>query len=157
MIDLLKRKVFLKRNINALIHIFFLQLFLLLFTLLVRKKIYPPTVKIRLCTTKIFFWIESIKICDDLNNENNLDQIKCHKNFFLYLKLILLLSGDVSLNPETIQNDHLKENWKTFRSRGLHFMRLNINSLLLKIDQLREIVKISNSTVIGITETKIDN
>ena len=36
-------------------------------------------------------------------------------------------------------------------------MRLNINSLLLKIDQLREIVKISNSTVIGITETKIDN
>ena len=148
MIDLLKRKVFLKRNINALIHIFFLQLFLLLFTLLVRKKIYPPTVKIRLCTTKIFFWIESIKICDDLNNENNLDQIKCHKNFFLYLKLILLLSGDVSLNPETIQNDHLKENWKTFRSRGLHFIRLNINSLLLKIDELREIVKISSSTAL---------
>ena len=34
---------------------------------------------------------------------------------------------------------------------------MNINSLLPKIDELREIVKISNPTVIGITETKLDN
>ena len=75
----------------------------------------------------------------------------------LYLKLILLLSGDVSLNPGPIQNYHLKENWKTFRNRGLHFIHLNINSLLPKVDELTEIVKISNPTVIGITETKLDN
>ena len=81
----------------------------------------------------------------------------CHKNNFLYLKLILLLSGDISLNPGPIQNDHLTENWKTFRNRGLHFIHLNINSLLPKIDKLREIVKISNPTVIGITETKLDS
>ena len=74
----------------------------------------------------------------------------CHKNNFLYLKLILLLSGDISLNQGPIQNDHLTENWKTFRNRGLHFIHLNINSLLPKIDKLREIVKISNPTVIGI-------
>ena len=72
-------------------------------------------------------------------------------------KLVLLLSGDISLNPEPIQNDHLKENWKIFRNRGLHFIHLNINSLLPKTDELREIVKISNPTVIGITETKLDN
>ena len=43
---------------------------------------------------------------------SSLNQIKCHKNHFLYLKLILLLSGDISLSPGPIQNDHLKENWK---------------------------------------------
>ena len=36
-------------------------------------------------------------------------------------------------------------------------MHLNVNSLLPKIDELREIVKISNPTVIDITETKLDN
>ena len=34
---------------------------------------------------------------------------------------------------------------------------MNINSLLPKVDELREIVKISNPTVIDITETKLDN
>ena len=86
-----------------------------------------------------------------------LNQVKCHKIHFLYLKLIRLLSGHVSLNPGSIENDRLKENRKTFRSRGLHFIHLNINSLLPKIDELREIVKISNATIIGIIETKIDN
>ena len=109
--------------------------------------------------------IESIKICDDLNNENQylclwlncLNQIKCHKNQFHYLKLVLLLSWDISLNPGPIQNNHLKEYWKKIRNRGLHFIHLNINSLLPRIDELRKIVKISNPTIIGITETKLDN
>ena len=107
----------------------------------------------------------SIRTCNDLNNENQylclqlncLNQIKCHKNHFLYRKLILLLSGDISLNPQPIQNNHLKENREIFKNRGLHFIHLNINSLLPKIDKLREIVKISNPTVISITETKLDN
>ena len=34
---------------------------------------------------------------------------------------------------------------------------MNINSLLPKIDELREIVKISNLTVTGIIKTKLDN
>ena len=88
---------------------------------------------------------------------NCLNQIKYHKNQFLYLKFILLLSGDISLNPGPIQNNHLKENWEIFQNRGPHFVHLNMNSLLPKIDELREIVKISNPTVIGITETKLDN
>ena len=106
-----------------------------------------------------------IKHCDDLNNEsqylclqlNCLNQIKCQKNHFLYLKLILLLSEDVNLSPGPIQNDRLKENWKSFRSRGIHFMHLNIISLLPKIDELTRNGKNIKPTVIGITETKIDN
>ena len=63
----------------------------------------------------------------------------------------------MSLNPGSIQNNHLKENWKKFRNKGLHFIHLNINSLQPKIDELREIIQISSPTVIGITETKLDN
>ena len=136
-----------------------------LLTLYWSEKRFSHHNKLRLCPKKELFLIESIKICDDLKNENQylcfqlncLNQIKCHKNPFLYLKLILLLSGDISLNPGPIQNNHLKENWEIFRNRDLHFIHLNINSLLPKIDELREIVKISNPTVIGITETKLDN
>ena len=100
-----------------------------------------------------------------MNNENQYlslqlnchNQIKRRKNHVLYLKLTLLISEDISFNPGPIQNDNLKENWKTFRNKDLHFVHLNINSLLPKIDELRELVKISNPTVIGITGTKIDN
>ena len=126
MIGLSVVKVFLKHNINILS----------VLTLYWSEKRFSHHSKLRLCTIKEFFLIESIKICDNLKNENRylclqvncLDKIKCHKNHFLYLKLILL------------------QNWKIFRNRGLHFIHLNINSLLPTIDELREIVKISNPT-----------
>ena len=166
---LLIAKVFLKLNINFFIYIFFIQLFLPLLRPYWSEIRFSYHNEIRLATTKVFFLIESSEICDDLNNENQylclhlncLNQIvsqkKCHKNHFLYPKLILLLWGDKSLNPGSIQNNHLKENWKKFRNRGLQFVHLNINSLQPKVDELREIVKISSATVIGITDTKLDN
>ena len=46
--------------------------------------------------------------------------------------------------------------WNPFRKRGLHFLHLNINSLLPKIDEVRLIAKNSNAAVIGITELKLD-
>ncbi|MEO1917853.1 MAG: endonuclease/exonuclease/phosphatase family protein, partial [Candidatus Thioglobus sp.] len=46
--------------------------------------------------------------------------------------------------------------WKSFEKRGLHFIHLNINSLLDKIDELRFIAEKSKPTIIGITESKID-
>ena len=46
--------------------------------------------------------------------------------------------------------------WNRFRKRGLHFLHLNINSLLPKIDELRLIAKNSNAAFIGITESKLD-
>ena len=70
----------------------------------------------------------------------------------------MLFSGDISLNPEPNRTNHqLTENLKVFRNRGLHFLHLNTNSLLPKIDDLREIVKASNSKVVGITESKLDD
>ena len=47
--------------------------------------------------------------------------------------------------------------WSVFTSRGLHFIHLNINSLLPKIDELRNIAKLSNAALIGISESKLDD
>ena len=73
--------------------------------------------------------------------------------------MILILSGDKSLNPRPVYNHHppnLKEE-DFFKIKGLHLLHLNTNSLLSKIDELRYIVKLSNAAVIGISESKLDN
>ena len=54
-------------------------------------------------------------------------------------------------------NQIKKEDFKVFKNKGLHFMYLNINGLLNKIDELHYITRSSNAAVIGITETKLDN
>ena len=47
--------------------------------------------------------------------------------------------------------------WNAFRRKGLHFLHLNVNSLLPKIDEVKLIADRSNATIIGISETKLDN
>ena len=49
------------------------------------------------------------------------------------------------------------ENWKAFSSRRLHFIHLNVNSVLSKIEELRQIAQGSKAAVIGITESKLDD
>ena len=72
--------------------------------------------------------------------------------------LLLLLSSDISLNPGPHNNQvQTQSKWSVFNSRGLHFIHLNINSLLPKIDELRNITKLSNAAVIGINEPKLDD
>ena len=76
----------------------------------------------------------------------------------LYLKMILILSGDIELNSGPIDRNQIKkEDFEVFNNKGLHFMHLNINGLLNKTDELRYIVRSSNAAVIGITETNLDN
>ena len=116
------------------------------------------------CSKKYFFTIESIKICNHIFNGN----LKNSLNFFTlsklknknpsFFKYIMLLSGDISLNPGPTQLPPQlnSENWSPFKKRGLHFIHLNINSLLPKMDELRQIAKTSKVSVIGITETKLD-
>ena len=65
------------------------------------------------------------------------------------------LDNQIDIAP--IENTLDAENtWKSFESKGLHFIHLNINSLLDKIDQLRFVAEKSKPTIIGITESKID-
>ena len=73
--------------------------------------------------------------------------------------MILILSGDISLNPGPVYNHHppnLKECDK-FKIKGLHLLHLNVNSLLPIIDELRYIAKLSNAAMIEITESKLDD
>ena len=62
-------------------------------------------------------------------------------NFYQFL---LLLSGDISLNPGPVQiypavNVNI---WKPLNKKSLHFLHININSLLPKIDELKNALPI---------------
>ena len=39
----------------------------------------------------------------------------------------------------------------------MHFIHLNINSILPKTDEMLYTAKLTNATVIGLSETKLDN
>ena len=72
--------------------------------------------------------------------------------------MLLILSGDINLNPGPANRHQIKyHKFEVFTRKGLHFIHLNINSLLPKIDELRCVAKNSNAAVIGISETKLDN
>ena len=47
--------------------------------------------------------------------------------------------------------------WNIFQKRGMHFIRLNINSMLPNIDEIRYIAKLISATVIELSETKLEN
>ena len=53
-----------------------------------------------------------------------------------------------------LNNDKL---WKPRTTRGLHFCHLNVNSLLSKIDEIRDVSNRIKLAVLGITESKLDS
>ena len=78
---------------------------------------------------------------------------KCLKFYHL-----LLLSGDISLNPGPSQ--YLTDNdnkFEPFRKRSSHFFHINVNSLLSKIYELRDIAGRAKPAISGITESKLDS
>jgi len=88
-----------------------------------------------------------------LNKLNFRDQ-KCLK----FYQFLILLSGDISLNPGPSQYVHNGDKkFEPFHKRGLHFLHINVNSLLSKIDELRHIANRTNLAILGITESKLDN
>ena len=82
-----------------------------------------------------------------------------YRNCNSYYRLLLLLSGDINLNPGLFHNlQPLGQNeWNIFKHRGIHFLHLNINGLLPKTDELRHIARLTNAAVIGISESKLDD
>ena len=68
------------------------------------------------------------------------------------------MSGDINLNPGPVARHQLNDpKFENFNNKGFHLIHLNINSLLPKIDELRNIAKCSNAAVTGITETELGN
>ena len=81
---------------------------------------------------------------------------KDYNNFYQFL---LLLSGGVNLNLGPVQiSPAVKVNiWEPLTKKGLHFLHININSLLPKIDELKCISNKTKAAIIGIAESKLDH
>ena len=137
------------------------------------SKFYLPTYddivynNVKICNRLQFYSPGYIRTCNKLNEACFLSQfsnltiskLKAINNNKYFYRLILLLSGGISLNPGLVYNHHppnLKE-WDKFKIKGLHLLHLNVSSLLPKTDELRYIAKLSNAAVIGTTESKFDN
>ena len=86
--------------------------------------------------------------------QSNIKQTNNKSNY----RILLLLSGDISLNsgPKNNLQPLNSSDCNVFKSKGLHLIHLNINSLLPKTDELRYIANARNSAVIGISESKLD-
>ena len=112
-----------------------------------------------------FFTLEFIHTCDDLISFRFYYLCKFHTipkikrmNNKSFLRILLILSGDISLNPGPVYNNqslHSNE-WNVVRSKGIHLIHLNVNSLLPKIDEIRYIAERTKAAVIVITESKLD-
>ena len=84
-------------------------------------------------------------------------RIKRNECFKCY-HFLILLSADVSLNPGPSQ--YLPDNddkFEAFRKRGLHFLHINVNSLLSKTDELRDVAGHTKPAMLWITESKLDS
>ena len=120
---------------------------------------------LKTCPKKDFFTIENVRITNKINElflETNFRLFSVskiiNKNNYLYLKMLLILSSDINLNPGSVNRHQIKGyKFEVFIRKGLHFIHPNINSLLPKIDDLQYIVKNSNAAVICISETKLNN
>ena len=120
---------------------------------------------IRSCSRYGFFTPDFIDTCKNIQsfitqltiNHYSTSKLK-YQNLNSFSHLLLLLSGDISLNPGPVHQDKLQcsNEWNVFKNRGLHFIHLNINGLLPKIEELRFIAKSNNAAVIGICESKLD-
>ena len=77
-----------------------------------------------------------------------------HPNYQNFYQSLLLLSWDVNLNPGPVLNNNI---WEPFDKRGIHLLHININSLLPKINELREIAGRTKASIIGISESKLDD
>ena len=67
-----------------------------------------------------------------------------------FYHLLVLLSDDLSLNPDPSQ--YLPDNdnkFEPFRKRSLHFLHINVNSLLSKVDKLRDVVGHTKPAILG--------
>ena len=49
------------------------------------------------------------------------------------------------------------EKWVVFKKKGLHFVHININNLLPKINELGYLTKLSNASIVGIGETRLED
>lgn len=77
----------------------------------------------------------------------------------LDLNALPFINSSFFINETDINLDHDDENfntkkWTVLKKKDLHFIHININSLLLKINELKDLQKIF---IIAIDKTKLDD
>ena len=100
--------------------------------------------RLRKCFTKDFFSVEVLDLCYHLHHsyphyEDCFIAISVlkYKNYSKFYQMLLLLAGDISLNPGPTPKSISQSFWKPFENKGLQFLHLNINSILPKLDELK--------------------
>ena len=157
--------VWCKQKCDKKVKIFLLFLMPMTFAFLKYKNSSDFFNDVKTCTRSGFFAFEFMNMCDDFqflatrmkSTFYSVSKLK-YRNLNSYFHLLILLSGDISLNSGPTHQHKLQclNEWNIFKSRGLHFIHFNINSLLPKIDELRIIAKSTNAAIIGISESKLD-
>ena len=101
--------------------------------------------QLKLMSDAEFFTVEIIQVINKINLTEfdfNTIIVSIHMQKVTYQiplsKLLLLLSWDIELNPGPPQVSNI---WTHFTNKGLHFIYLNINSILPKIEELRQVTK----------------
>ena len=120
---------------------------------------------IRSCSKHEFFILDYINTCENIQslgtqltiNRFSISKLK-YDSLNSFSQLLLLLPGDIGLNPGLIHQGTLlsSNQWNVFKKKGLHFIHPNIKQLLLKIEELRFIQKSTNVEVIGVFKIKLD-
>ena len=131
-----------KQNPDVRVKIMLLTTFLFLGSYVRHVQHATPYDEINICSGSHCFTIELINKFESLYASHlysqsvflSVSQLR-YCNFNSYHRLLLLLSGDISLNQGAFHNlQPLDQNeCNIFKYRGLHFLHLNINSLLPKI------------------------
>ena len=108
-------------------------------------------------TIKLYYYIQHVTLHENLVCLA-ITQI-LYTNINNFYQFFLVLSRDVSLNPGPVQispavNLNIQ---KPLNKKGLHFLYININSLLPKIDELKCIANKTKAAITGITESKLDH
>ena len=115
---------------------------------------------------KFFFSFESLKIYDNITSSNlkinfiffTVYLSKC-KNQEKYFNMILLVSDDISLNPGYPHNTSIDGiSWNVFNKKGMHFLHINVKSLLPKIEEMRFIAKsLKQPWLVSLNKTRWNN
>ena len=100
---------------------------------------------IRSCGKHEFSILDYINTCENilsLGTQLNINRFSISKlkynSWNSFSQLLLLLPGDINLNPVPIHQRTLPclNQWNVFKKKGLHFIHLNIKHILSKIDEL---------------------
>ena len=144
---------------------YFLIAFLYFYSLTGLSSPWCTFIKLKACHQIHFFTLDFIYTCNELVSSHSSLSCKFHttskfkrKNNKSFHHILLILSGDISLNPGPVYNSQssCSNEWNVFKAKGIHLIHLNVNSLLPKIDEIRYIAAHTNATVIGISESKLD-